>query len=224
MGRLVVVRGHIPALSRTASASASARSRCRGVVRGRLRRGGRESVAGWGCRSSSARAAKNRWSADRLVQTRRPTRTYSRETPRSPLRHHRQRVQTETFLPSTLGRHLAAWASVISSSSEPTTSSIELVAFAASIMQTNIRTPGERVCCAGALAQLRRSFRASYAVGRLVDAVAELVWAAPGPSCMRPQRADLPSRPLDQAFSFNRPNDRPCYRWPQISRPARQMD
>lgn len=54
-----------------------------------------------------------------MVQIFRPTRTYSRETPRRPNRHRRHKVQMATFLPSTLGRCRAASVSVINSSSGP---------------------------------------------------------------------------------------------------------
>jgi hypothetical protein len=48
-----------------------------------------------------------------------------------------QRVQVETFFPSTFGRHLAASVNVISSSSGPITALVESVVFGASIMQPN---------------------------------------------------------------------------------------
>ena len=57
------------------------------------------------------------------------------------LRHHRQRVQTETFLPSILGRRPAAWVSVIKSSSGLITASIKSVAFGASIMPRTYEGP-----------------------------------------------------------------------------------
>jgi hypothetical protein len=55
--------------------------------------------------------------------------------------HHRHSVQTETFLPSTLGRCLVASVSVISSSSGPIRRSRACVSFAAMLMHANVDAP-----------------------------------------------------------------------------------
>lgn len=106
------------ALSKISSASAKARSRCLEVTGFRPARN--EGRPGGGTRaSSSARFVKNRMRASRVVQTRRPTRTYSNRVPLKPRRHQRQMVGMAIFRPSTFGNRRAASANESSSSSGP---------------------------------------------------------------------------------------------------------
>jgi hypothetical protein len=59
----------------------------------------------------------NRANAARLTNRCPPTRMLSRMTPRTPLRHHRQIVETFGFLPVSLPMNVAAWGIVINGSS-----------------------------------------------------------------------------------------------------------
>ena len=123
-----------------------------------LRVSERGTAGGWACQSISASWVKKRSIASCIVQILRPIRTYSRR----PLRHHRQSVHTDTFLPSILGRSPAAWVSMISGWSGLILAFVLSAAFA---MLPNVSGPAVRLCavavtqCAAVVQPVTQSLR-----------------------------------------------------------------